>query len=271
MQEQKDKKLEQKDKRLELKVNGCVNLSELLPLTKDLDSLSAADSMKFDRRSSWRFLWDTLLRNHPVFNTFFFKSLETPVIVRIWFFILEVNLAIFFSAFFVTESLIEESNLLTSIWSVSFSQSELIQAVFTMFSTNLIMSLISILSKYNEKKMARLLKDVSDVRKNYPVKGFDHFMRRMRCRLFTLLAVFLSLNLFIMYFVIIYNEVYKNSRAVWIKGIVLNWFIDWCVVEMVFPLIVTLARLVARRNNKQAFLFDTIRWIIQKRSSLSLY
>ena len=247
-------------------VHLLVDMSQLLPLNQDLNNLSLENSLLYDNRSSLDYFWHLLQQEHIIFNTFFYKSLASPVLVRVWFFMLEINLSLFFSAFFVTDNLIEESNLLSSIWEVNLTRKQVIQAAFTIFCTKAVKGLLELIVTFEESKMKRLLKDVGIIRNNYPVKGFDHFMRQTRWKFFALLVVLVVLNLSFMYFLVIYNEIYKNSKAVWIKGVTFNWMIDWCVIEFTFPLIVTLTRLAAIRNRIVSWMFSVSKKLLWMKS-----
>ena len=239
-----------------------VHLDNLLPLHQDLENLSVEESLLYDYRTNFEFFCHLVKTHHSVANTFFYKSLKSPVILRVWFFMLEINMGLFLSAFFVSDNQIEDFNLFESIWSFNFSQEEFLAIAYTIIITKVVVGLLELIVSFSDKKMTRLLKDVADVRRNYPVRGFDHFMRQVRCKFLMLLVILIILNSTFAYFLIIFSEIYANSKAVWLRGVLINFFIDFCVVKMTVPILVTLTRIAAWRDRRFLWTFKVSKTIM---------
>jgi hypothetical protein len=75
---------------------------------KDYEKLESWDIIRYDRRGFFRFLWDSLLQEHPAINLAFRKSLLEPIFLRIVSIVTLINLTFAFNAIFFTDDYIEK-------------------------------------------------------------------------------------------------------------------------------------------------------------------
>ena len=224
-----------------------------MPFKKDLERLSAQSQLKYDKRSTYEFFYDSLMKNHPITYAFRYKSVTVPVIYRVFLLMTEIHLGVCLNAAFIEDALIESLNENNSFIENLFN--EIPNSIFSVFTTKIVMTALSLALLFDAKKVYKLQTRLIKLTDYLAAKGFDSFMRVHRISEIIFMIAVATINLGCLYFIVIYNEVFKNSRSIWINGIVMSWVIEFCIVEVFPSFYLTVTRFLALRYQKAIVFF----------------
>jgi hypothetical protein len=89
--------------------NGIQMRSQVSINKKDYDSLTGYESLKYDKRSIFRFYLDLVLDSNYLWKIIFLNSMKTPKLIQISILMMELTILAIFSVIFISFEDLEQN------------------------------------------------------------------------------------------------------------------------------------------------------------------
>ena len=210
------------DLKINLKNDLDVNFNEYLKT--EIDDMDFEDAIKRDNRKFLEYFTDRLKTNQIILNTFWFTEPLKPKVIKIMYFILEIDLYLFINALFINEDYVNQIYYLTNednfLSFIPRSIDRILYATIVRVILNYIIDCISV----EEKKIKGIFKREKN---NELILKYEitQIIKRIRKFFLYFIIICFIIMFFSLYHIFCFNNIYPHMKIEWIKSSITIIFI----------------------------------------------
>ena len=216
--------------------------------THELLIMDYREATLYDNISFCLTYWGYLKEFQLFFNTFFQEIFLELKVIKIYSFILNISIILFFNAAFFYDSLLHKKykNNILSFWST------LPKSIYCSLSCFVIFSILNSLS--NSTREFEIIMKTVFVRTEY-VKKCEKIIKTLKIKLTFFFSLNFVLMLFFWYYSSIFCAIYSSSQKEYFKEVITSLLITLCVPFPVSLLLTFLRKISLKYKLKKLFSF----------------
>ena len=216
--------------------------------THELLIMDFREAILYDNTSFCLTYWGYLKELQLFFNTFFQEIFLELKVIKIYSFILNISIILFFNAAFFYDSLVHKKykNNIISFWSI------LPKSIYCSLSCFIIFSILNSLS--NSTREFEIIMKTVFVRNEY-IKKCGKIIKTLKIKLTFFFSLNFLLMLFFWYYSSIFCAIYSSSQKEYFKEIITSLLITLCVPFPVSLLLTFLRKISLKYKIKKLFSF----------------